>query len=92
MGAASPPELSRVNELTLIPEEVMLEDIELIAGTINLAGVLVLNLVIGAKGNGWRRRGLARRGFKHSQSVQAPSADAAIAQVTAAKDADEAVP
>jgi len=43
----------------------------------------VFGLVVGAKGNAWRRAALAKRGFAHVKSVQAQSADAAIAQIAA---------
>lgn len=55
--------------------------------------ILITNLIVGMKGNAWRRRVLARRGFKHLKSIQAQNADAAIAKVKAAEEAtDETSP
>ena len=52
---------------------------------------LVASVIVGAKGNAWRRNTLTRRGFKHETSIQAASADAAVAEASSAEQkADEA--
>ena len=43
-------------------------------------GYLVLGLVPGFKGNGWRMENLGKRGFELLQEVRAETPDAAIAQ------------
>ena len=69
------------------------DTIWLISQGLNTLVGLAISISVGAKGNGWRRSVLARRGFKHLKSVQAQSADAAIGEVTAAQRmADEASP
>lgn len=42
---------------------------------------IVFGVIVGTQGNAWRRSTLAKRGFAHMRSVQAETADAAIAQV-----------
>ena len=51
---------------------------------------LVLSLIVGIKGNPWRQAVLRKRGFTHVKSVQAQSADAAVAEVSAGEKAAEA--
>ena len=52
------------------------------------AGVigLIVNLIVGIKGNAWRRRAMATRGFKHLKSIQAQSAADAISKAKAAEE------
>ena len=65
---------------------------ELVEGGIALAGWFVISLIVGNKGNGWRRIRLMKRGFDHVKSVQAPNADAAVAKVSAQRKAEAAAP
>lgn len=51
---------------------------------------LAISVIIGMSGNRWRRNVLARRGFKHQRSMQAASADAAVAEATAEQQTAEA--
>ena len=59
---------------------------------INVAGAcgLIVSLIVGAKGNAWRRTRLLKRGFEHVKSVHAQSADAAVAQASAEQKTPEA--
>ena len=54
----------------------------LVPGLAGLCFMIIVNLIVGRNGNAWRRSAMARRGFKHLKSIEAQSADAAIAKVT----------
>ena len=95
------PDAAVVNEYGEVENADELTAAELAAydvySTLSLAtsflAVLIVNLIVGMKGNAWRRRAMARRAFKHLKSIQAQSADAAIAKVKAAEEAtDETSP
>ena len=48
-----------------------------------LLSSVVVNLVVGIKGNQWRRNNLVRkRGFEHLKTVQATTSDAALLEVS----------
>ena len=62
----------------------------MMTGLIYLGSWFALCVTIGSKGNAWRRVTLGKRGFTHVKSVQAQSADAAVAQASAEQKTAEA--
>ena len=56
-------------------------------GTGSLASWLVPALIIGAKGNAWRRAKLTKRGFRHVKSIQARNRNTAIAEGSGTEEA-----
>ena len=64
-----------------------------VSGTIYFALWLAIDVIVGVKGNTWRRSVLSKRGFTHVRSVQARSADTALGQISAGlKAGDEKSP
>ena len=50
---------------------------------------LISSILVGAKGNEWHRRRLSKRGFTHLRTVEAASADAALAEAVAEEKAGQ---
>ena len=65
------------------------ETYEMVAGAAMFAVWFLLSLIVGAKGNEWRRSLLMKRGFDRVKSLQAANADAAISEVSSERKAAE---
>ena len=86
LAIASPFIAGALAEALFADEEAAL----MMTGLIYLGIVFVVCVSIGWKGNAWRRGTLANRGFTHVKSMQAQSADAAVAQTSTEQKTAEA--